>query len=208
MSLSEQYEAIWEAVPEGQEPSDFARRCAFLLSAVRAGDRVLDLGCGEGFFSAALLSAGAEVLAVDVAPEPLRRAAVREPRLELRLIDGDGRWELEDSYFDVVWAGEVLEHVADTAAWLSEVRRVLRSGGTLLLSTPACGRLVLLRAALSSGAFAQQFDPLSEHLHFYSPATLRELLSKFGFDDVSVGVAGGPRVSRRLLLASASRSRF
>jgi 2-polyprenyl-3-methyl-5-hydroxy-6-metoxy-1,4-benzoquinol methylase len=208
MSLSEQYEAIWEAVPEGQEPGDFARRRDFLLAAVREGDRILDLGCGEGFFAAELASAGAEVVAVDVASEPLRRAAARHPQLDLRLIDGDGSWELEDSSFDLVWAGEVIEHVADTAAWLSEARRVLRSGGALLLSTPACGRLALLRAALSSGAFAQRFDPLSDHLHLYSRATLTELLAEFGFEHVCVRAVGGSLLSRRLLLASASRSRF
>ena len=48
----------------------------------------------------------------------------------------EGEWELPDAAFDVVWAGEVIEHVADTAGWLSEVRRVLRPGGTLLLEHP------------------------------------------------------------------------
>jgi 2-polyprenyl-3-methyl-5-hydroxy-6-metoxy-1,4-benzoquinol methylase len=208
VSLRERYEAIWEAVPEGQEPSDFRARREFLLSAVGSGDRVLDLGCGEGVFAGELAGAGADVLGVDVASEPLRRAALGYPQLELQLIDGDGAWELEDSAFDVVWAGEVIEHVADTAAWLSEVRRVLRSGGTLLLSTPACGRLAMLRAALSSDTFAERFDPLSDHLRFYSRRTLTDLLREFGFEHVSVRAAGGRRGSHGLLLASATRSRF
>ena len=45
--------------------------------------------------------------------------------------------------FDVVWAGEVLEHVADVVGLLAEVRRVLRWGGTLLVTTPWHGRLVV-----------------------------------------------------------------
>ena len=44
-------------------------------------------------------------------------------------VPATGRGSLEDVSFDAVWAGEVIEHVVDTAAWLSEVRRVLRSGG-------------------------------------------------------------------------------
>ncbi len=64
-------------------------------------------------------------------------SATAEPAAdELSLIAGEGEWELPDASFDVVWAGETIEHVADTAGWLSEVRRVLRPGGHLLLSTP------------------------------------------------------------------------
>ena len=142
MPASENYhEALWEAVPEGLEPVDFARRSGFLLGHVRAGERVLDVGCGEGRFAAELARAGTEVVGIDVAAEPLRRARERHPELDLRQISAAGAWPLQDASFDMVWAGEVIEHVADTAGWLSEVRRVLRSGGTLLLSTPDHGRL-------------------------------------------------------------------
>lgn len=202
------HESIWEAVPPGLAPVDFQRRLAFLLEAVRPGDRVLDVGCGEGAFAAELAAAGARVVGVDVARVPLDRARERHPALDLRLIDGEGSWDLEDSAFDVVWAGEVIEHVADTAGWLSEVRRVLRSSGLLLLSTPAHGRLTLVHAALSGGFFAERFDPLADHLRFYSAASLTGLLEQFGFEAVEVRPVGGRPGSRRVLLARASRARF
>lgn len=202
------HEALWQRLPEGLEPSDFAVRSRFLLAHVRAGERVLDVGCGEGRFAAELARAGASVVGVDVAEEPLRRARTRHPDLDLRVVDGEGAWDLDDAYFDVVWAGEVIEHVADTAAWLSEVRRVLRSGGRLLLSTPAHGPLARARLALSGRAFARHFDPLGEHLRFYSRDTLAQLLAEFGFEQISVGGAGGPPGARALLLAQATRSRF
>jgi 2-polyprenyl-3-methyl-5-hydroxy-6-metoxy-1,4-benzoquinol methylase len=207
MPSREYHEALWQTLPEGLEPSDFALRLGFLLGHVSPGDRVLDLGCGEGRFAAELLAAGASVLAVDVAAEPLRRAAALHPELELRLIDGEGSWELDDASFDVVWAGEVIEHVADTAGWLSELRRVLRPGGRLLLSTPAHDRLALLGLALSGRAFAAHFDPRGDHLRFYSRASLTELISEFRFDVREV--RGGSRVgARRPLLARAVRARF
>jgi 2-polyprenyl-6-hydroxyphenyl methylase/3-demethylubiquinone-9 3-methyltransferase len=205
------HEAIWEAVPHGLEPSDFQLRRRFLLERVEAGERVLDIGCGEGLFTGELARTGARVVGVDVAEEPLRRARTREPSLDLRLIAPDGRWKLEDSSFDVVWAGEVIEHVADTAAWMSELRRVLRSGGQVLLSTPAHERAARLRSGFSEGAFAEQFDPCSDHLRFYSRRTLSALLCEFGFESVSVSaVRGGDglRSVRRLLLATAVRSRY
>ena len=120
----------------------------------------------------------------------------------------DGPWPVDDASFDVVWAGETIEHVADTAGWLSEVRRVLRSGGKLLLSTPAHGRLSMLRLALSHGAFDAYFDPRGDHLRFYTARTLERLLEDFGFEDIEVAAVAGPPLARRLLLASARRSRY
>jgi 2-polyprenyl-3-methyl-5-hydroxy-6-metoxy-1,4-benzoquinol methylase len=197
-------------VPEGADPPQLKRRLEFLLQRTAPGERVLDVGCGEGHFTAALLRAGREPMGVDVAEEPLQRARVQHPglQLDLRLLPTEGDWPLEDSSFDVVWAGEVIEHVADTAGWLSELRRVMRSGGTLLISTPAHGLLTRAAFALSARAFATHFDPRSDHLRFYTRRSLEELLADFGFHDLEVQEAGGVPGAHPLLLASARRSRF
>ncbi len=208
MSARAYHESIWEGVPEGLEPSDFALRSRFLLEHVRAGERVLDVGCGEGAFTAELARAGALPVGVDVAEEPLRRARALHPALELKLVDADGAWELADASFDVVWAGETIEHVLDTAAWLSEVRRVLRPNGRLLLTTPAHPPLRIAALALSRRAFAAHFDPRGDHLRFYNRATLTALVEDFGFREVDVASAAGPLGARRLLLLRALRSRF
>ena len=148
-------ESLWEALPEGLHPPDLELRREFVMERVRAGggrgqtpSRVLDVGCGEGLFASELAQAGFAVVGVDVAEEPLRRARLKNPDLDLRVVPVEGPWSLPDASFDVVWAGETIEHVADTAAWLSEVRRVLRSGGSLLLSTPAHGRLAADRKSV------------------------------------------------------------
>src|ERR1700689_3894535 len=68
-------QGLWETAPE-----HFERRRAFLLSRVEQADRVLDVGCGEGWFCAALAEAGVvNVLGVDVAAEAVRRARARYP---------------------------------------------------------------------------------------------------------------------------------
>jgi SAM-dependent methyltransferase len=209
------HESLWEGVSEGLPPAFARLREDFLIKHVAAAGelagrvpRVLDMGCGEGHFAAALVLAGAEVVAVDVAAEPLRRAAAAHPALDLRLVEPEAPLPLEDASFDVVWAGETIEHVADTARWLSELRRVLRSGGLLLISTPGHGPLSRLWIGLSRAAFQARFDPRADHLRFYTRQLLAELLAEFGFADVAVGSAGGLPLARRVLLASARRKRF
>jgi 2-polyprenyl-3-methyl-5-hydroxy-6-metoxy-1,4-benzoquinol methylase len=208
-------DSVWKSLPAGSRPPDAALRGKFLLDRVAAlsrelgaPPRVLDVGCGEGYFTAQLARAKAAVVGVDVSAEALRRARARHPQLELQAIDAGGSWPLPDASFDLVWAGEVIEHVADTAAWLSEVRRVLRPRGQLLLSTPAHGRVAMLALALSGSRFDRHFDPLSDHLRFYSARALRRLLEDFGFEDVDVRAAGGPVGARRVLLACARRTRW
>jgi SAM-dependent methyltransferase len=195
-------------VPAGSQPPELALRRRFLLEHVSAEERVLDVGCGEGWFASELARAGARVVGIDVACEPLRRARERDPGLDLRLTDAGGPWPVEDASCDAVWAGETLEHIADTAGWLSEARRVLAPGGRLLLSTPAHGRLRVLWLACSRRAFDAHFDPLADHLRFYTRSGLTRLLGEFGFQEVSVRAAAGPPGVRRLLLARAVRSRW
>ena len=175
-------DAVWRAVPEGAEPERFAARRAFLLAHVAAGQSVLDLGCGDGVFAAALLDARCVVTMADVSGEALRRARTRARGAEaIELVESAPLPFAEDA-FDVVWAGEVLEHVADVVGLLAEVRRVLRWGGTLLATTPWHGRVVVATDA--------HFDPRADHLRFFSARTLRAVLADAGFASVDVRRAG------------------
>ncbi len=198
--MQQYYEQLWQRLPDGIEPHGFERRRAFLLGAARAGQRVLDLGCGAGEFSAALAQAGAEVIGADVAEAALERARRRHPGLCFVSVPFDGPLPFEDCSFELVWAGEVIEHVADTALWLSEVRRVLSPGGRLLVTTPSHGRLRL--ALFGVAAFS---EPLGDHLHLYTRRSLAELLGEFGFDPVRVRVVGGLPLLRESLWATAVR---
>lgn len=193
------HDAIWAGVPPDAVPERFALRSAFLRSHVAAGETVLDLGCGAGEFSAGLAAAGATPIAVDVAGEALRRARARVPGLDARLWCPGEPLPADDGSADTVWAGEVIEHVADVAPWLSEVRRVLRPGGTLLLTTPDHGLGTRLALALSPRRFAAHFDPRSDHLRFFSRPTLRGLLDDLGFDVAEL------RARRATILARATR---
>jgi ubiquinone/menaquinone biosynthesis C-methylase UbiE len=194
-------EEIWTALPEGAAPWAFERRREFLLAHVARGDAVLDLGCGEGAFTAALAEAGARPIGVDVADTALARARERHPDLDYRRAAPGEPLPVDDAAVDVVWASEVLAFVPDTARMLSEVRRVLRPEGALLVTTPNHGRVRALVRGLAS-----DLDPLGPALRFYTRTSLRTVLEAFGFDAVSVRAAGGPPLLRETLRARARRA--
>ncbi len=188
--MREWYEEIWRELPRDLEPEAAAPRRAFLMEGVRPGDRVLDVGCGDGYFTAVLAEIGARPVGADVAEAALERARERHAEGDYVRILPHGPWPFGDAAFDVVWAGEVLEHVADTERWLNEARRVLRPGGTLLITTPNVGALRRLRAAP---------DPRGQHLRFYTRRSLRELLHDMGFTEIGVQASHGT------LMATATR---
>jgi 2-polyprenyl-3-methyl-5-hydroxy-6-metoxy-1,4-benzoquinol methylase len=196
-------DAVWRAVPVGAEPERFAERLAFVTAQVQAGDRVLDLGCGDGAFAQALCAAGAQVTAADVSAVAVERARERAPAaLVQRLTEGAPLPFSEDA-FDAVWAGETLEHVADVVGLLADVRRVVRWGGVLLVTTPNQARLRVALEALRGGPLEERLDPRADHLRFFTARTLAGVLGDAGFADVTVAAHDGPPGMRRTLTAVA-----
>jgi SAM-dependent methyltransferase len=198
------YESFWEDAPQDPEPWAWARRRALLLGEARRGERVLDLGCGTGRFVAALRDAGADAVGVELAETALRRARANAPGADLRLVEPDGTLPLDHGSVDLVWCSEVLEHVADTEHLLLEVRRVLRPGGRLLVTVPFHGRVKGALIALLR--FDAHFDPLGQHLRFYTAGSLRTTLERSGFEAVQVRPWGGRPLLRTALTARALRA--
>lgn len=101
------------------------------------GDRLLDMGCGDGGMMALLRDAmGAkEVHGVDIAAEAV--AAAKRRGFEAWQLDiDDVALPFSDAYFDAVYCGEVIEHVYDPDHLLDEIYRVLKPAGTCVITTP------------------------------------------------------------------------
>lgn len=100
-----------------------------------AGRRVLDVGCGTGFFTAFYLGQGAQVTGLDIAPTSIERLRARHPQATFLLADVSEA--AVDGTFDVVNAFDVLYHVTDDARWERAVRTLagaVAPGGVLLLT--------------------------------------------------------------------------
>ena len=166
---------LWELVQDAGPPP---RHLARFVRGLPDVQDALDLGCGDGRLTKEI-KAG-RVVGADVSEFALSRARGRMPDAEFVQLTPDEPLPFMDGSFDLVVCVETVEHVRDVQLFLSEARRVLRPQGTLGLTTPAHGRLTLLRALWSG--FEEVFDPLSPHLRFFTAESLRQLLDELGFE--------------------------
>ena len=155
--------------------ADRAERIAAAVGG--PGRRVLDLGCRYGALTRWYLD-GNDVVGMDVDREALAEAATLG--IETHWGDVEEAFPFPDASFDVVVAGELLEHVREPGDVVGEARRVLRPGGRLVASVPNAFRFKnRVRFALGR---RPETDPT--HLHIFRPDDVRALLA--GWDDVEL----------------------
>ena len=157
------------------------RKLLALLDGEPRG-RLLDVGCAAGELGVLLAARGWSVAGVD--REPALVAAARERGIDARHCDfGQMLLPWPDSAFDAVVLAEVIEHVLDTDHVLTEIVRVLRSGGALVVTTPNLASLEN-RARLLLGRYPMWMDIRVEgtgHVRYYTPRMLRAHLRRHGF---------------------------
>jgi SAM-dependent methyltransferase len=120
----------------------FYAKYADTLRPARAGARVLDVGCGVGQVIARLAQAGYEAYGVDISEPNLERA--RQVSSRSQLYDGR-RLPFPERHFMSVGALNVLEHVDEPEAFISELVRVVEPGGRIVLSSPNFFRVIGVR---------------------------------------------------------------
>jgi len=109
-------------------------------AGVGKGARLVDIGCGDGALSGVIsMELGCQVAGVDPSDAAIRFATEEFDRRGLagQFVRADGyRYPFPDGAFDAAVCSDVIEHVQDPAALLAEIRRLLKPGGVLVLSTP------------------------------------------------------------------------
>ena len=174
-------------VPDVPEENYWFRRheAAYVALRERCADAVvLEAGCGEGYGADLLAEVATRVVALDYEPLTTAHVRARYPRLDV-LRGNLATLPIASASIDVIANFQVLEHLWDQAGFLAECHRVLKPGGTLLLTTPN-------RITFSPG----QDRPINPyHTRELDPGELRELLVEAGFTvEFLGGLYHGPRL--------------
>ena len=162
---------------------------------IREKMRILDVGCGDGSLIKKFKE-NCEVFGVDISWKAVKKTM--EAGVDAYMLDvSSEKLPFEDQYFDIVYMGDVIEHLTNPDFAINEVKRVLKSGGFLVLTTPnlACwyNRLVLLLGiqpifseVSTLRIFGRPGTCTVGHLRLFTLKALKEFLNYYGFQLMSI----------------------
>jgi len=137
----------------GESTAEHLHRYALAMDHVRDKD-VLDIACGDGYGSALLNKTARSVIGVDVNKDVIDKACKKYISASLTFKQGSAtNIPLDDQSVDVVVSFETLEHLEDHDGMMKEIKRVLKPGGLLIISTPNK---------------AEYSEPVKKKIHFIS----------------------------------------
>ena len=169
-------------------PETYSRDAAFVPQlgsgvlewlAPQPGERILDLGCGDGQLTERIVAAGAIVTGIDASAKMVAAARTRGLSVE----EGSAEsMPFADRSFDAVFSNAVLHWVRDQDAMISEVRRVLRPGGRFVAEMGGHGNIAAIRVAFAAVLARLGFAQLGERGNYYpTPDAYTVRLTAHGF---------------------------
>ena len=169
------------------------------------GKSALDVGCGAGLLAEPLARLGAQVTAVDAAPELIGVAKIHAVGQGLQIDYRAMGVEAIEGHFDLITAMEVIEHVADPRAFVDDLAARLAPNGLLILSTPnktAWSKLLTITLAEGIGQIPKGTHDFDQ---FIDPDTMRGLLARAGlecidFEGIAISPTRGLHLSENLKL--------
>lgn len=168
-------------------PDRYSRECAFVARngetliewlAPRPGERILDLGCGDGTLTAKLVEQGCDVIGVDASPQQVAAAK----RLGLNAVVADGAALPFDARFDAVFSNAALHWMKQPEPVIEGVFRSLRPGGRFVAEFGAQGNVATIRNAIHAELRLRGIDPEDlDPWYFPSEEEYRGRLEAAGF---------------------------
>lgn len=152
------------------------------LESYRKTNRILDWGCGIGYFLEVAKRKGWEVYGTEYTDEAVQICREKGISMYQGTLD---KVDLPVGYFDVITSFEVIEHINNPLAEVERMDRLLRPGGIMYYTTPNFNSL--LRYYLK-----EEYNVIAypEHLSYYTPKTLTWLFQKFGYKKLSLATTG------------------
>ena len=165
--------------------------------------RLLDIGCGDGSFSAVLANFSDRVYGVDIAKKAVDLARKKGIKAHVTDVDTE-KLPFKKDFFEIIFCGEIIEHLFDPDHLLDEMYRVLKPKGILIITTPNLSswlnRLALLfgyqpyltEVSLKHnvGKFRVKDKRISGHIRVFTLRALKDLVKIHGFrTEKSLGVS-------------------
>jgi ubiquinone/menaquinone biosynthesis C-methylase UbiE len=151
---------------------------------------IIDFGCGNGKILEEIkkINFKARLIGLDVSETALEQARKNLPEIKFYKINDGEKIPLKSENADFIFSSEVIEHIYDTENAFSEMARILRPGGKILLTTPYHG--LIKNLLITIFAFNKHFNPISPHIRFFTKKTLLELLNKNNLKVLKIGYYG------------------
>lgn len=149
------------------------------LLAPKPGERILDLGCGDGILTETLQQAGADVIGVDASVDMIEAAAARG--LEVRVLDAE---HLDFSgEFDAVFSNAALHWMLNPDAVIAGIGQALKAGGRFVGEFGGHGNVAAITVALVAVLNSRGVDGVGAiPWYFPTPSAYREKLERHGFE--------------------------
>jgi ubiquinone/menaquinone biosynthesis C-methylase UbiE len=166
-------------------PETETRRLLKAMDGVINGS-VLDAGCGDGTFDRIICSHHPDLTlyGMDISRTAVSKAGRNQSLKRLSFLVGDVvSLPLKDRMFDCVILVEVIEHVFDVTQLLGELKRVLKDGGKLFITTTDFNLLKKMIVAVF--LFERYFYPTNPHIRIFTRKSLKDILQKSGFKVLS-----------------------
>ncbi len=171
----------WES-PAGK--LRWQRRVKMLTTHLKSSDKVLEIGCGTGYFTKEIAKTNAQVTAIDISPELLNiaRQEITEPNVSF-LLDNAYDLSFKDESFDSIVGSSVLHHLEIGKA-ISEMLRVLKPGGSIFFTEP---NMMNPQIALQKNipALKRKLGDSPDETAFFR-WSLNKLLRKTGFTEIII----------------------
>lgn len=195
----------------GSGCDDGELRLSMAANITDRGERLLDVGCGDGGFISRVKDKFDKVYGLDISPvsvELCRKMGVEATQINLN----QQAIPYPDDFFDTVASLEVIEHVFDPLFFLKEIYRVLKPGGVLIISTPNIRKIQRIFSIIMGHFPRTSYDPVGfdgGHLHYFTSKDLSQLILECGFKPIIVrGICGDRRTWKYRLLVFIFGHRF
>lgn len=163
----------WFTTPTGQLVKKYESELLLELLAPQPGEHILDVGCGTGIFTQDVISSGAQVTGIDLSVPMLHKAISLTDATRFSALCADMcALPFTDNCFDKAFSMTAIEFVADAGKAISELNRVTRKGGCIVVTTLNN----LSPWAEQRKKKAQNGHTLFQHITFRSPDDMHRLI--------------------------------